>query len=1334
MARSVVFICYLALIASLLSCGHKHLTQLPTPAVQELRRVEPLGERQTPGHTPRQVDLESAKALAAIPSQLSLGEWRPIGPWIYAGKAFDVAVSPVDPDTVYAAYGGGGGLWKTSDGGKSWLQLTDRTDLTDIGCVSVHPHLPDVIVACIGGPGDPAARRGIMYSADAGRHWDFIGPADGLSTSFYRAVFHPGNPDKIYVASEKGVYLTDDRGTHWSLILQFPGENADYYDTLPDLVMKPDDPTVLIAAQKNLGVFRTADGGATWARVDSGMDITTGTGVLAWSPSDPNTVYCERDNTDGQHMATYASTDAGVTWTEAANLRFYHQGRYDMALAVDPNNPSRVMLANGDFGISADGLRSYDGYNGYPHVDHLRVVFAPSDPTIVYDANDGGIWRSYDGGDQWYRFDSGVNTNISFGFDIDTSSGKIYLSPADYQSFQYDPIKGWYNSSHGGEWSMFYIDPNDSNTVWFASTGDVAVSHDQGLTWTDVNPDTVDGGPYRAVLRFHPTQSGTIFVLRYPKAWVTRDGGATWADTGIRPNPSDPVLTDMIFDLARPGAAYISENGGIFASTDGGTTWTENKSSVWGLPYYSRVMAPVPGVAGEFYMNADGGMYLVSNGGQKSQSLSGAPFNNISINDLATDFAHPERVYAGTSDGFFISQDYGQSWQRLGRNLPANSVWQISVKGSTIYAGTSQGIWQFSSDVSWQPVPPVNFAVTATSTSSIALSWTPGSNSTGVRIFRDGAQTYVGLESSYSDQGLTPGNSYCYTALDTNTIGEGPLSPPICVSTPIAQGTLPSVALSTAGLQFDYTLGGSLPTGLPIQVANGGSGALSWTGSASVQWLTVTPTTGTAPSTLAVAVNASAASLTPGTYAGKIAVSGPAGVASQSIPVTLKVNSPPPAPVASATADFHDGILVAESYMDTRVQPLTASASASTPMSFVGTVTSVNGNIESSGPEYIAPGGFPFALYDQTRSVVIMHPCSGNCSNPQAAVLAFCSPGSSNYRIQGAFARANSAIGYGVGVQGIVFRNNDLANPLFLATIDPNSPVDPNYYFEEPGSASFDVSTDVSSGDCIRVGVFAKPGASDGTFDATAVKFSITPNEALPLPTFTAAGIVNSASFVAGVVPGSLATIFGQNLSNVQGIETAPGAPWPTQMAGATVTVGGVSAPLYVVANVNGQEQINFQVPFEIAGQSKASIVVSNGISTSQAVPVFVLAAQPGVFTLDGVNAVALHGDNYGLIGPSSPAVRGETIVIYCTGLGPVTPSPGTDAPASSTTLSWTDDKTVVGFGGATASASFSGLAPSYIGLYQINVVVPADAPSGNADLTVTVNGIAGKSVKIAIQ
>lgn len=236
------------------------------------------------------------------------------------------------------------------------------------------------------------------------------------------------------------------------------------------------------------------------------------------------------------------------------------------------------------------------------------------------------------------------------------------------------------------------------------------------------------------------------------------------------------------------------------------------------------------------------------------------------------------------------------------------------------------------------------------------------------------------------------------------------------------------------------------------------------------------------------------------------------------------------------------------------------------------------------------------------------------------------------------------------------------------------------------------------------------------------------------VPAFTAAGITNGASFVSGVSPGAIATIFGSNLSNnVQGILLAYTAPLPTKLAGVSVTIDGIAAPLFAVDNVGGSEQLNVQVPFEVAGKANISVSVNNGRG-SQAVEVAVQPAQPGVFTSDGVNGAILHGANNVLITSSNPASKGEVVVIFATGLGSVTPASPTGALAPSTPpFSMTDVKPTVTIDGNAADVPFSGLAPGFVGLYQVNATVPVGTTSGSVDLVVTSGGVSSKAVKLAV-
>ena len=195
----------------------------------------------------------------------------------------------------------------------------------------------------------------------------------------------------------------------------------------------------------------------------------------------------------------------------------------------------------------------------------------------------------------------------------------------------------------------------------------------------------------------------------------------------------------------------------------------------------------------------------------------------------------------------------------------------------------------------------------------------------------------------------------------------------------------------------------------------------------------------------------------------------------------------------------------------------------------------------------------------------------------------------------------------------------------------------------------------------------------------------------------------------------------------------AASVPLPLHLLSTSITVGGISAPLFAVDNVNGVEQINFQVPWEIGTQTSVPVVVTNNGVVSSPVQVTVRKAQPGVFTVDGIHAVAVHGVSQKPVSASDPAASGEIIVLYATGLGPVNNQPHTGSAASITARSDTTLATSVTIGGKNAPVMFSGLTPGYVGLYQINLTVP-NAGSGAQDLIVTVGEVAGSTVKIQLQ
>jgi len=225
------------------------------------------------------------------------------------------------------------------------------------------------------------------------------------------------------------------------------------------------------------------------------------------------------------------------------------------------------------------------------------------------------------------------------------------------------------------------------------------------------------------------------------------------------------------------------------------------------------------------------------------------------------------------------------------------------------------------------------------------------------------------------------------------------------------------------------------------------------------------------------------------------------------------------------------------------------------------------------------------------------------------------------------------------------------------------------------------------------------------------------------------AGIVQGASFLAGAVsPGSIISIFGVSLAAAEA--WAASLPLPTQLAGASVQIGGRAAPLYYVS----PGQINAQVPVELS--TEASLVVRNGASASDPVTVFLRPAGPGIFTIDasgsGPGAIT-HASTNRLVTSGLPASSGEFVQIYATGLGPVSPAVPSGQAAAEAPLSRTVSEVSVTMNGVPAQVSFSGLAPGFVGLYQVNARVP-DGVQGTVSVAASVDGIASNVVTMEVQ
>lgn len=235
------------------------------------------------------------------------------------------------------------------------------------------------------------------------------------------------------------------------------------------------------------------------------------------------------------------------------------------------------------------------------------------------------------------------------------------------------------------------------------------------------------------------------------------------------------------------------------------------------------------------------------------------------------------------------------------------------------------------------------------------------------------------------------------------------------------------------------------------------------------------------------------------------------------------------------------------------------------------------------------------------------------------------------------------------------------------------------------------------------------------------------------IPSINSGGVVNAASYAAPVVPGSIAAAFGTFLlTSPLGATTNP---LPTNLAGLSLQFGGgVPAPLFFASG----GQVNLQVPWELNGPSQTTLTATLNNLSGTAQTVNLAPFAPAIFSQnsEGSGQGAILDTSYRLVDGSNPATPGVTyILIYCTGLGQVSNQPQSGAPAPDRPLAETAMTPTVSIGSVPANVSFSGLAPGYVGLYQVNAQVPAGAPAGSAvPVVVSIGGVTSNTVTIAVQ
>ena len=647
--------------------------------------------------------------------------FRCIGPAIMGGRIDDFAVVEKKPGIIYAATASGG-LWKTVNNGVTWEPIFDHETTSSIGDVAVSQSNPDIVWV---GTGEPNNRQssswgdGVFKSTDGGRTWKNMGLRE--THHIGRVVIHPVNPDVVYVAAlgrlwgpnkERGVYKTMDGGRTWANV-KFIDENTGF----ADVAMDPENPDTLYAAAyerrrtsfgfsgsgPGSGLYKTTDGGQTWARLTGGLPPgNCGRIGIDIYRGDPRIVYILFEHREG---GIFRSEDKGLTWRKmsATNNRpmYYSQVR------IDPNNDRHIWAAGASMYISDDGGRTFrtDVVTNI-HGDYHAIWIDPADSDHMLAGSDGGIHISYDRGLTW----DFVNT---------IPLGQFYEVGFDMRQpyFVYGGLQD--NGSWGG--------PN-------ATLFRLGVTNDE---WFRV------GGGDGFYAQVDPTDHNTVYAESQDGSVFRLDLRA-WQSKSIRPRPEDPKETyrfnwnsPILISPHDPKKVYYGGNR-LFVSTDRGDTWEatpdltsqldRNKLPILGLVPDSNMLSRHDGVSfygtittisespvkpGILWVGTDDGLIQVSEDNAKTwksvtSGISGVPKNTYVSRVNASRFAEG-RAYV-TFDGHrgddfkpyvYMTEDFGGTWKNISANIPVGSTVSVvreSLRNpDLLFAGTERGAY-FSVD------------------------------------------------------------------------------------------------------------------------------------------------------------------------------------------------------------------------------------------------------------------------------------------------------------------------------------------------------------------------------------------------------------------------------------------------------------------------------------------------------------------------------------------------------------------------------------------------------------------------------------------------------------
>lgn len=644
-----------------------------------------------------------APAPAAAPA------WDMVGPSNIGGRCTSLAVHPTDPDIVFIG-AAGGGVWKSVDAGQTWTSLWHDQPSLNIGALALDAQNPDTIYCGTGEANlsaDSYPGVGLYRSADGGATWNLLAASEtaGVPRRIGTIAIDPFDSMHISLGGVRhsssdsaGMYTTRDGGATWTKETFIP---ADYF--CHHIVFHPTAKGVIFATvdqngTKN-GIWRSDNGGKTWNQLTKGLPAAASIHrtTLAIAPSKPDTIYAiSADSQDGL-LGVFKSTNRGNSWTSIAKSALKKQGQmsYGNTIAVHPTNANLVICGGVDLFLTTNGGKTWKqatrwdldrGKTKYAHADHHALVMPASKPGRIYDANDGGMDLSENGGTVWTNRSNGLAATMFYDLDVAQTDGKVYGGGAQDNGtiITQNGQAGQFFEILGGDGGWMIIDPNDANHI-IASYYNCNIERLRNGNWTDITPtmpDSEHGSVWMVYITVDPSDSNSFYTATQ-RMWKTVNDGATWkAVSGVL---DGSAVSAIEVAPANPKTVYVgTEKGGIFRSIDAGATWSDNiAGSVLPGMIITRIETQAKNAKQLFvtvggtgnshlFRSDDGGLTWTDADAGK---LPDVPHHALVLSDAKT-------LFVCGDAGVFRSDDGGLTFTNISGNLPNTMFVDLVYQGN----------------------------------------------------------------------------------------------------------------------------------------------------------------------------------------------------------------------------------------------------------------------------------------------------------------------------------------------------------------------------------------------------------------------------------------------------------------------------------------------------------------------------------------------------------------------------------------------------------------------------------------------------------------------------